>query len=287
MDTGDRLDGTLLDGLWDFDDPAASVTAFRRALADFDPGSTAHAELRTQLARALGLQHREQEALTELSAVESARPATAQVMARLELERGRIDNSNGRPTAAVPHFEAAAAAARSAGDDFLLVDALHMLAIADAQGSENWTRQALAVAEASADPRVRRWLGTLHNNHGWALHDRGDAAGALAQFEAALAAQRRHGDAERVRIAEWAVARALRSLGRFADALVIQRRLAHGPSDGYVFEELGELLLATGAPAAAAPYFAAAAEVLAGDPWFDEPDRLARLVELGAAQPEN
>ena len=288
MDTGDRLDGALLDRLWDFDDPAASVTAFRRALAELDAGSTAYAELRTQVARGLGLQHLEQDALAELAAVETAGPASARVTARVELERGRLDNSAGRSAAAVPRFEAAARAARTASDDFLLVDALHMLAIADADRSDDWTRQALTVAQASDDRRTRRWLGSLYNNHGWTLHDRGQFAPALAAFEAALDAQREHGDAERIRVAEWAVGRVLRSLGRIDEALAIQRRLAAGPADGYVEEELGELLLATGAAEAAAPHFAAAATALAADQWFDDPDRLARLVELSSitAAPE-
>lgn len=285
MSSEEKLDGARLDELWDFDDPAASAEKFRVELFRLEPRSTAHAELRTQVARALTLQHLEQEALAELDAVAAEGPLGPQVRARLELERGRVDNSNGRAAAAIPHFEAAAAVAGEAGDDFLVVDALHMLAIADAERSDDWTRQALAATEASTDPRTRRWIGSLRNNFGWTLHDRKDFAGALEQFEGALVANRYTGIAERIQIAEWSVARALRSLGRLDEALAIQRRLAEGPEDGYVSEEMGELLLATGRSDDAAHYFAAAATLLGADPWFDEPERLNRLVRLGAAGP--
>lgn len=261
--SGEVLDGNRLDELWDFDDPAGPADRFRADMSHWEPGSTAYAELRTQVARALTLQHLEQEALAALSAVELLGPVNAQLTARFELERGRVDNSNGRAAAAVPHFEAAVTAAQEARDDFLVVDALHMLAIADADRSDEWTRRALAVTGHTSDPRTRRWIGSLLNNFGWSLHDRGDFAGALEQFEAALTAHRETGTAERIRVAEWAVARALRSLGRFEVALAIQRRLATGPEDGDVSEELAELLVATADPDGAAPHFAAAARLLA------------------------
>ena len=275
------LDGDLLDRWWDFADPAGSETRFRRQLAQLPQGSTAHAELRTQIARALGLQQREAEALAELAAVAADGPGGPQVTARLELEHGRVDNSNGRAAQAIPHFQAALAAAEAAEDDFLLVDALHMLAIADAVRSDDWTRAALAVTVTTIDPRAQRWTGSLRNNFGWTLHDRGDFQGALEQFELARETYRANGSVEQQRIADWAVGRALRSLGRYHEALLIQTELLAGPSDGYVEEEVAELLLATGQDDAARPHFTRAAALLADDPWLDEPERLIRLRELG------
>jgi hypothetical protein len=58
------------------------------------------------------------------------------------------------------------------------------------------------------------------------------------------------------------VARCLRSLGRLDDALAIQTELAAGPSDGYVDQELAELLQALGRPQQAAAHRAAAARKL-------------------------
>ena len=232
-----KFDGARLDELWDFSDPAASETRFRQELLRLEPGSVRYAEMRTQIARALTLQHLEAEATAELDAVAAAGPDHPQVEARVRLERGRVHNSNGRPSEAVGHFVAAVAAARTAGDDFLLVDALHMLAIADGDRSDEWSGTALEIAAGTADQRTRRWIGSLRNNLGWSLHDHGDFAGALEQFEGALAAYRSMGSAEQIRIAEWAIARTYRSLGRFDEALAIQLRLLEGPEDGYVSED--------------------------------------------------
>ena len=58
LDSGGRLSAAFLDQSWDFDNPAASERRFRAAIADVPFGSSAHAELTTQLARAIGLQGR-------------------------------------------------------------------------------------------------------------------------------------------------------------------------------------------------------------------------------------
>ena len=110
------------------------------------------------------------------------------VRVRLALERGRLLNSSGDPTAATDHFREAYELRGSAGEDFLEVDAAHMLAIADQDRADDWTAKALRTVDRARDPRTQRWAGSLHNNAGWARHDAGDYAGALAEFEAALAA---------------------------------------------------------------------------------------------------
>src|SRR5262249_32941242 len=110
-------------------------------------------------------------------------------------------------------------------------------------------------------------------------------------FERALPAWEMRGGAANIRLAWWAIARAYRSLGRYDDALAIQRRLlaetiAAVAPDGYVHEELGELLLVRGDVAEARIQFARAYELLSADAGFaaDEPKRLARLRELSGAK---
>ena len=285
-DDGGRLDGALLDDLWDFDDPAISEERLRQQIAQTCVGDVAHAELTTQLARSIGLQGRYDEAATLLDAVGLLDSGVALVRIRLSLERGRLLNSSGDPAGAVGHFRAALAVARAAGENFLEVDAAHMLAIADRERADDWTAEALRALTRAQDPRTLRWAGSLHNNAGWARQDVGDYTAALEEFQAALAAYAVHGTVEQVRVARWAVGRALRSLARFDEALDIQLRLATlGPPDGYVEEELAELLLATGQQTQARGHAAAAVELLAADAWFAEYEsgRLERLRQIAVS----
>jgi len=116
-------------------------------------------------------------------------------MIRLDPMSVRRFISASRPGDAIPLFEAAAA---EPVDAFLVVDALHMLAIADPQGAEDWVTRALRVLEGVTDERTLRWHVALHNNRGWSLFDAGDPAAALPELEAALAAARRWGTQQQV-----------------------------------------------------------------------------------------
>jgi tetratricopeptide (TPR) repeat protein len=272
--------------LWDFDRPDVSEQRFRDALRDAT-GPDALV-LRTQLARALGLRRRFAEAAAELDAV----PDNGDPLVRTyrELERGRVLNSGGDPDGARPHFLAALAEAEAAGLDHLAADAAHMMAIVEpGEAQIPWAERALAIAGGSADPRARRWIGSVSHNLGWTLHGLGRHEEALTVWRRALAFREEQDDADALHVAQWTVARGLRSLGRHEEALAIQRDLAgRVDSDGYVQEELGELLLALGHPDEARPHFARAHAVLSPDPWLaaNEPDRLARLAVLGAAEPD-
>ena len=235
----DRLNPNELATFWDFSDPALSESRFRVAIDAGDDRQLRTLELQTQLARSLGLQGKFDDAKAILDGIESN---DLRVQARVSLERGRILNSSGNPVDAIPSFEAAQRHAQAASDSYLEVDALHMLAIADADNSEKWGRLGVAIAESSDDKRTRGWRGALHNNLAWNLHDAGDFAAALTEFEFARDVFEESGTPEQVHIAWWSVARCLRSLGRREEALAIQRRLAaDDPPDEYVAEEIAEL----------------------------------------------
>ena len=105
----------------------------------------------------------------------------------------------------------------------------HMAAIVDPA----WAERGIAVAASSEDARY--WLGPLWNNLGWSRFEAGDAAGALDAFERALAVR----DTPRERaIARYAVARALRELGRLAEAIEqLEVALAESPGPHPVIEE--------------------------------------------------
>jgi tetratricopeptide (TPR) repeat protein len=281
-----------LDALWSFADPAASEARFREEAARHRPGSREADEASTQIARAQGLQRRFDAADNTLDAVAErldAHPPRLRV--RYLLERGRRENSSGHADAALAWFERALAAAdsdRLPGADFYRVDALHMLAIAAPPARQlDWNLQALAAADAAADPRARRWRGSLLNNLGWTLHERGDFEAALACWQQALAAREAAGDVATIRIARWTVARGMRSLGRLGEAESMQRALADelaaaGAPDGFVFEELAEIALARGDRAAAQPWAAKALAILGEDPDLlaNDAARLARLAEI-------
>ena len=184
------MDQARLDALWDMADPAGSEARLRAAAgAEDDP--VAQAELETQVARALGLQDRFVEADAVLDA--TATDGAVVVAARVALEQGRVRSGAGDPAAAIPLFAAAAGAAREAGDVFLVVDALHMLAIVDAGRSAAWTDEALGVLDAVTDPRTLRWRVSLLSNRGVALVGAGDLDAALAAFRAAREAAALHG----------------------------------------------------------------------------------------------
>jgi tetratricopeptide (TPR) repeat protein len=279
-----------LDGWWDFQRPDVSESRFRVELARLSPDSPAAVELKTQIARAEGLQRKFAAAGATLDGVEKALPsATDRAHVRYLLERGRVFNSSGAPEKAVPLFRDALDRARSAGEDFLAIDAAHMLGIA-APPAERlaWNLEALAMTETTPDARSKRWLASLYNNIGWTYHERGEFATALEYFKKALPAWEKRGGSGNVRAARWAIARCLRSLKRYDDALAIQQALLDeqqrtGEVDGYVFEELGEIYLARDDAAAAKPWFGKAHAVLSRDPGLQasDPARLERLRRLG------
>jgi hypothetical protein len=120
-----------LDALWDFDKPALSEERFRAELAKWPPASVEAQEVRTQVARTLGLQRKFADANALLDSVEgSLGNLPTHVRVRYLLERGRAFNSSGAPQRAVLLFAEALALAERDKDEFYAVDAAHMLGIA-------------------------------------------------------------------------------------------------------------------------------------------------------------
>jgi tetratricopeptide (TPR) repeat protein len=191
-----------LDELWDFADAAGSETRLRAA-AEAETDASTRAELLTQVARALGLQSRFDDADAVLDSVTIEDAAVA---ARAALERGRVRNSAGDPDGAVPYFLAAVDAASADGLTFLQVDALHMLAIAEPDQAAQWTDAAFAALYEVDDPRTLRWRVSLHNNAGWRLFDEGRVDEAVTSFEAARDAATRWGTPQQVQWADEALA---------------------------------------------------------------------------------
>ena len=150
-----------------------------------------------------------------------------------------------------------------------------------------WHTVALEIAEQSSSESARRWLGTLYNNMGWTYFDQGEYASALTVFEKGVAFRRQQGEQRREQIAQWAVGRTLRALGRLPEALAIQERLlsqreaAGQVADGQVVEEIAEIYLLQDNKAAPV-FFRKAYRLLITDPYLveHETERLERLRAL-------
>jgi tetratricopeptide (TPR) repeat protein len=278
------------DSLWDYSNPDQAEIKFREILLQIPENNPAFLELLTQIARTQGLQRKFDEAHQTLDQVEMVLDEnSSRAQVRYLLERGRVFNSSGHTNEARLFFEQALDLAKQLGEDSYAVDAIHMLAIiAPPESSLTLNLQAIQLAESSGQEKARNWLGSLYNNMGWSYHDMGDYESALKIFEKAEAFRRSKGSVNEIRIATWCIARTLRSLNRVEEALSKQLALkaeleSAGETDGYVFEEIGECLLALNRENEAHPYFAKAYEVLSQDEFLveQEPDRIARLKELG------
>jgi len=277
------------DSLWDYSHPAETEIKFRELLPQIPENEPAHLELLTQIARTYSLRSKFEESHQFLDEVEKRLDETpSRPRIRYLLERGRAFNSAGHPEQAQPLFEQALGIAQQLTEDFYAVDALHMLAIVAPPASAlDLNLRAIQMAESSQEEKARNWLGSLYNNTGWSYHDMGEYETALEIFQKAEAYFRSKGRVRETRIAVWTVARCLRSLKRFEEALSIQMKLKEefdfaGETDGYVFEEIGECLLALGRAEEAKPYFAHAYDELSKDDYLvkNEPARIDRLKEL-------
>jgi tetratricopeptide (TPR) repeat protein len=147
-----------------------------------------------------------------------------------------------------------------------------------------WTQAGIDVAESSADPSVRYWLGPLLNNVGWEHYESGEYEQALAAFQRALH-ERERDPANRaaIEIARYAVAKTLRALGRPAEAApLLEQAVAwaesEGEPDGWFHEELAETYMALGRASRARDQAERALALLpSADPSFAESERAGRL----------
>jgi len=134
------------------------------------------------------------------------------------------------------------------------------------------------------EPDAAYWRGPLLNNLGWRLHEQGAYDEALTAFERALVVREEdHANGYAIEIARYAVAVALRALGRPAEAAVEAERavawsLRTGRRDPYFHEELAEDYAALGRIHDAAEHARLALEVFGSDV---TPTGRTRLEELG------
>jgi len=276
-----------IDSFWEYSDPALSEQRFRAALNSTRGDD--HLELLTQIARTYGLRERFDEAHELLNEVAGQLAfAGPRPNVRYLLERGRTFNSSGAAEKARLLFMNAWEQALAAHLDGLAVDAAHMLAITYSGSSDAvlWNQRGLQLARQSEDPKARSLIPAILNNTAWDLHSLERFDEALVLFLDAQTEWTARGMPIQIQIARWSVARCLRSLGRFKDALTIQQTLEAehklaGTVDGYVYEEIAENLAALGKADEARPYFSKAVAELSKDDWFVK-NEVARLANLKA-----
>ncbi len=278
------------DKLWNYNDPAATEIKFRDLLQDYTPENdlSLYLQLQTQIARTYSLRQMFNEAHALLDAVQGLLPSLAGVAhIRYHLERGRTFNSAGGKVEAKTNFEQALQYAADLGEDASTIDALHMLAIiAPPDEAIGRNEEAIRYAEKSDDIQAKNWLGSLYNNLAWAYFGKGQYRQALDIFTRALRWRESKKSQPEIFIAKWSIGRTLRALDNIEEAMAIQHELyvemQHlGKPDGYVYEELAELLLIANDPESKR-LFGLAYKTLSKDSWFsnNEAARLERLKQL-------
>jgi tetratricopeptide (TPR) repeat protein len=131
----------------------------------------------------------------------------------------------------------------------------------------------------------------LLNNHGWERYEAEEYESALTAFERALEAREREPDnPAAIQIARYAVAKALRAVGRTPEAAALLEQAVawtegEGTPDAWFHEELAESYSALNRASEAAEQATRALALFpSADPSFDPAgERAARLRQLAAA----
>lgn len=281
----------VIDDLWDYNKPKETEKRFVELLEKSSGLNLKYLlEIKTQLARTQSLQMNFEKSHEILDSVkDDLSPDMIVVQIRYLLERGRTYNSDNEKEKSKKLFKEAYDLSIKNGEDYYAVDCAHMMGIVeDSPEDLEWNEKAKQIAENSKDEKARKWLGSLYNNIGWSYHETENYVEALNNFRKALLYRESEKDIVKVLIAKWCVGRCLRSLGKIKEALIIQEsilseRLERGmESNGYVYEELGEIYLLQKKEEESKIHFSKAYNLLSKNNWMqsNEATRLKRLLRL-------
>lgn len=279
-----------IDELWDYSNPGETEKKFRELLPKAEIHNPEFAlEISTQIARTLGLQRKFEEAHELLNSIEkNISENTILPAIRYHLERGRVFNSNKNKQLALPEFQKALDLATKNNEDFLAIDAAHMLGIADAPTKQlDWNLHALKLAENSNNQKAANWKGSLYNNIGWTFHGQNNFTEAAIYFQKAFEYWEAKKNPSRTFIAKWCIARNYRSQNKIEEAFTLLQQLLEeikkgANPNGYVHEELGECYLIKGETQKSKSHFKQAHDILSKDSWLqaNEKPRLERIKTL-------
>jgi tetratricopeptide (TPR) repeat protein len=281
--------------LWKYDNPKQSAVRFISLIDSAEASSDKDylPALLSQIARSYAMRgdfKSAHEQLNELELLIQDRSSRGQIF--YLLERGRALKAGGDKKRARILFNDAFIIADRLGDDYLAIDAAHMMAITETLPNQHkWHVIAVNIAEASTSEFARNWLGTLYNNMAWTYFEKGRYEKALELFKQVVQFRKEKEQLRRAQIARWAVGRTLRELNRLPQALTIQEKLFDErtsigqEADGLVVEEIAEIYHLLGRSEAKS-YFAQAYRLLVLDPGLvqNEPARLKRLKDLSMSE---
>lgn len=267
--------------LWDVDDTAGSLERFRQLERDATVAAEKAFAL-TQVARALGLQGDYANGKATLAEADRLMPDVGKERAQYWLELGRIQNDEHNPTQALSCFQKAVELARVAKEEYLMVDAAHMIAIVVPKENQPERAEfALALAHKASKAKTRQWIGPIANNLGWTYMDLGQPEKAVDSFMEALAHRLTQKERTPIRLARYALGCALRASLQLDEAVsVLNQALAMGGSLGFIEEELAECLFSLGKAEQAKSLYEAAYNKLKANTDLEkrDPERLSRLL---------
>lgn len=258
------------DDIWGLGDPAMIEKKFHELLpqAKSLKDKSLYLQILSQIALAQALQKKFDTAHKTLNtAQELLTPEYDLARVRILLERGRVFQQAEKIDEARSFFEQSFELSSKHKFYDHAINAAHMIAIIAEKIEDKikWNKIALDLAASSNDKRARKWLGPLYNNLGQNYLQARQFENALLIFQKALKYRKKEGYIPNIRIAKWAVACALRSLGRLDDALSIQKGILKeydaitksGIFDippemftltrGYIYEEIAEIYSAKAA----------------------------------------
>ncbi len=232
--TQQREDGVTLENFDDtwglLGDPVKVEARLTELLttAQASPDRSIYPQILSQIALAQGMQKKFTEAHASLDRAEAALMQDCVIAeVRILLDRGKVFQQSEQMSNAHACFEQSYNLSMKHGFDLYTIDAAHMIAIISEDNTDKirWNELAIGLANETDNQKARNWLGSLYNNLGQNYLEAGHFDDALAAFIRTLHYRQEEGLIINIRTANWAIACALRKLGRYDEALDTQLSL--------------------------------------------------------------
>ena len=279
--------------MWDFSDPQACEKNFRKKMEEFSTSAFYVWELQTQVARALGLQGKFDEAFQILDSIQAGfeyAPTCESkdlVGIRYNLERGRILKLTNKVEDSIRYFRFALKLAMKIRADDLSIDAIKMLLdMSSVNDRIELGLKGINIATELGNENLYPIVGAFALNVGEAYLENKNYQKAIEQFMHARDIFSKLFDAEKVRKIRISICIAQRGLGNYKEALLELRVQEEwlkktGNSDGIVFEEIAENLMALG-QSSSSIYFSKALKSFEAQSLVSDMDskRISRIRQL-------